>query len=494
MNTLKELTWKQERIAKINKYLETENRKDFIDDTYITSLINKRSTVDKPRIAELIARSKTIKGLSPEDAAYLINIDDKDVWEGLYEAARYVKNEVYGNRIVLFAPMYLSNECVNDCVYCGFRESNDAMKDKVMSYDEIKEEVKAFTSVGHKRVLTVFGEGPNSDANYIAGSMKTIYAVKNGNDEIRRVNINAAPQFVDEYKMIKQAQIGTYQVFQETYNKERYKQLHGKDHIKSIYKWRLFALHRAQEAGISDVAIGALFGIYDWRFEVLGLMYHAADMDREFGVGTHTISFPRFEPAINTPFYNNNKYKVTDDDMRRIVTVLRLSVPYTGMILTARETPEFRRELIQLGVSQTDAGTNIAIGGYTNGQDQVNKVMEKQQFEIGDKRSLDEYISELVDDGYIPSFCTADYRCGRVGCDFMALAKTGKMKKLCIPNAVLTFEEYLLDYASPAVKVKGEKLLNKYVEFVRGNATPAMHKQVEDYLARIRKGERDLYF
>jgi 2-iminoacetate synthase len=363
-----------------------------------------------------------------------------------------------------------------------------------LSFDEITEETKAFTKMGHKRVLAVFGEGPETSTDYIVGAMKAIYAAKNGRDEIRRVNINGAPQFVDEYKRIKEAGIGTYQVFQETYNKKRFKQLHGTKHIKSIYDWRLFALHRAQEGGISDVAIGALFGIYDWKFEVLGLIYHSADMDREFGVGSHTISFPRLEPAINTPFYDNNKYKVTDDDMRKIVTVLRMAVPYTGMILTCRETPEFRRELIKLGVSQTDAGTNIAIGGYKNGQQNVNKVMEKQQFELADKRSLDEYISELIDYGYIPSFCTADYRCGRVGCDFMELAKSGKIKKLCIPNAVLTFQEYLLDYASPEVKVKGTKLLNNYVQFVRDNFTPAMAKQVEDYLDRIKAGQRDLYF
>lgn len=488
------LDWKNDRIKKINEYLEKETRQDFIDDAYIESLIAKTSVVDMSRVKELMAKAKTLKGLTPEESAYLINIEDKEVWNLIYETARYIKNEVYGNRIVLFAPMYLSNECVNNCVYCGFRESNEAINLQVLSFDEIKEETKAFTSVGHKRVLAVYGEGPNTSAEYIAGSMKAIYEAKNGKDDIRRVNVNAAPMFVDEYKMIKAAGIGTYQIFQETYNKARYKQLHGTNHIKSIYKWRLFGLHRAQEAGISDVAIGALFGVADWKFEVLAMMYHAADMDREFGVGTHTISFPRLEPAINTPFYDNNKYKVTDDDMRKIVSLLRLSVPYTGMILTARETPEFRRELIKLGVSQTDAGTNIAIGGYKDGQIQVNKKMEKQQFEIADKRSLDDYISELIDDGYIPSFCTADYRCGRVGCDFMELAKAGKMKKLCIPNAVLTFEEYLLDYASPAVKEKGEKLLDKYVEFVKTNATPTMVEQLQKYLQRIKNGERDLYF
>lgn len=488
------MTWKTDRIQKINDWLLENKRKDFIDDAYIESLIAKPSVVDAVRIDSLIEKAKAKKGLTPEEAAYLINIDDRAVWEKLYETARYVKNEVYGNRIVLFAPMYLSNECVNDCLYCGFRESNEAQVLQRLSFDEIKAETKAFTKVGHKRVLAVFGEGPETNADYIAKSMKAIYEAKNGKDEIRRVNVNAAPMFVDEYKMIKDAGIGTYQVFQETYNKKRFAQLHGKNHIKSIYAWRLFALHRAQDAGISDVAIGALFGIYDWKFEVLGLLYHTQDMDREFGVGSHTISFPRLEPAINTPFYNNNKYKVTDDDMRKIVTVLRMAVPYTGMILTARETPEFRRELIKLGVSQTDAGTNIAIGGYQNGQNKVNEVMEKQQFEIADKRSLDDYISELIDFGYIPSFCTADYRCGRVGCDFMELAKSGKIKKLCIPNAVLTFQEYLLDYASPEVKAKGEKLLDKYLEFVKDNFNETMVKQVKDYLDRIKAGQRDLYF
>jgi 2-iminoacetate synthase len=494
MNLTTKTGWKLDRIEKIHKWLETNKRKDFIDDAYIESLIARPSVPDGQKIDGLIDKAKARKGLTPEEAAYLMNIEDKEIWEKLYETARYVKNEVYGNRIVLFAPMYLSNECVNDCLYCGFRESNSAQALQRLSYEDITRETKAFTKMGHKRVLAVFGEGPETNADYITGAMKAIYAAKNSKDEIRRVNINAAPQFVEEYKKIKAAGIGTYQIFQETYNKKRYAQLHGKNHIKSIYEWRLFGLHRAQDAGISDVAIGALFGVYDWKFEVLGLIYHSADMDREFGVGSHTISFPRLEPAINTPFYDNNKYKVTDDDMRKTVTVLRMAVPYTGMILTARETPEFRRELIKLGVSQTDAGTNIAIGGYQNGQQKVNKVMEKQQFEIADKRSLDEYISELVDMGYIPSFCTADYRCGRVGCDFMELAKSGKIKKLCIPNAVLTFQEYLLDYASPGVKEKGARLLNKYVDFVKANFTESMAKQVQDYLEKIKAGQRDLYF
>lgn len=487
------VSWRQDRINRIYKLLENDKRPDFIDDAYIEDLISKPSVFDRVKFNELIEKTKKLKGLTPEECAWILNIEDKEAWDVIYETSAFVKNEVYGNRIVLFAPMYLSNECVNNCVYCGFRESNEAKKISRLSYEQITEETKALASVGHKRVLAVFGEGPSSDAEYIAGAMKAIYAAKNGHNEIRRVNVNAAPMFVDEYKLIKEAQIGTFQIFQETYNKEMYIKLHGTNYVKSIYKWRLFGQHRAQEAGISDVAIGALFGLYKWKFEVIAMLYHSASMDNEFGVGSHTISFPRLEPALNTPYAAKSPYIVSDDDMKKIVSVLRLAVPYTGLILTARETPEFRRELIKLGVSQTDAGTNIAIGGYQSGKT-TNTEMEKQQFEIADKRSLDEFIGELVDFGYIPSFCTADYRCGRVGCDFMELAKTGKIKKLCIPNAVLTFKEYLLDYASPQVKKKGEKLLADYVEFVRKNYSESMAKQVTEALSKIDSGTRDIYF
>jgi 2-iminoacetate synthase len=489
MLTQKQLSWKQDRIRQVMKYLDEEKRPDFIDDGLIEGLIAAPSAIDRVKISELLTKAKALKGLTPGEAAYLMNINDNDIWNEIFATAMEVKLSVYGNRIVLFAPLYISDECVNDCVYCGYRSSNKEINHQGLTDDELRAEIRAMTDMGQKRIVAVYGEGPENDADYIAHSMEVIYSVKNGRGEIRRVNINAAPLFVDEYKKIKAAGIGTFQVFQETYNKARYKQLHGTDNVKSIYKWRLLSQHRAQEAGISDVAIGALFGIYDWRFEVMGLLYHAADMDREFGVGSHTISFPRLNPALNTPFYTKNQYKVTDEDMKKIIAILRLSVPYTGLILTARENPQLRHDLIKLGVSQIDAGSNIAIGGYQKGRD-----ASKEQFQLSDNRSLDDCISELVDEGYIPSFCTADYRCGRVGCEFMELAKSGKIKNLCIPNAVLTFEEYLLDYASPAVKDKGEKLLAGYVKFVRESYSAVMAKNVEDYLVRIKNGERDLYF
>ena len=483
-------TWRKDRLEKINTYLASEKRQDFIDDAYIESVIAKPSVYDRAVIDEIIEKATALKGLSPEEAAYLLNLKEPGVWENLGKAAMAVKQKVYGNRIVLFAPLYLSSRCVNNCVYCGFRETNEAITRKRLEKNEIEAEIKAMTAAGHKRIIAVYGEHPESDINYYADSVRTIYAVKNGPDKIMRVNVNAAPLFVEEYKIMKEVGIGTYQVFMETYHKETYRKMHPAVTIKGSYYWRLFAQHRAQEAGINDVAIGALIGLYDYRFEVLAMIMHSASMDKEFGAGSHTISFPRLEPASNTPFIKQAKHAVTDEDMKKIITVLRMAVPYTGLILTAREGGELRRELIKLGVTQTDAGSNIAIGGYAAAKENVNK----QQFELQDKRTLDNYISELIDDGYIPSFCTADYRCGRTGCEFMEFAKSGKIKNFCIPNAILTFKEYLIDYASPAVKVKGEKMIQDYLKFVRENYSPGMAGKTQQYIDRILKGERDLYF
>ncbi|HDQ26424.1 MAG TPA: [FeFe] hydrogenase H-cluster radical SAM maturase HydG [bacterium] len=482
--------WKQAKVEKIFRFLENNRRRDFIDDAGIESLISKKFTYDKDRAFAILSKARELKGLNQEEAAYLLAQDNPGFWEAAFDAAMAVKQGVYGNRIVLFAPVYMSAGCVNDCLYCAFRSSNSGVSREIMNHDRIASNIKALTAAGHKRILAVYAEGPGSDADYIAETMRTVYSVKNGHDEIRRVNVNAAPMFEEEYKTIKSAGIGTFQVFQETYKREFFEKVHGKGNIKSIYDWRLFALHRAQEAGISDVAIGALFGLYNWKYEVLALLAHSADMDREFGVGSHTISFPRLEPALNTPFASNSPYRVSDGDMRRIVAVLRLAVPYTGLILTAREEPSFRRELIKLGVSQTDAGTNIAIGGYSSGAADNSR----SQFEISDTRSLDGFIEELVDDGYIPSFCTADYRCGRVGCDFMNLAKSGRIKKLCMPNAVLTFKEYLLDYASPRVRQKGDALLMKYVEDIKKSYSADMARQLETDLERTQAGKRDIYY
>lgn len=491
MNNDPGMKWKEERQKRIAEYLKSEKRADFIDDAKIEELIAKPAKPDKGKISELIKKAMEIKGLTPEETAYLLGIDDQGVWEELFQAARRVKNEVYGNRIVLFAPLYLSNWCVNNCLYCGFRSSNKSIQYQNLSMEEVRKETEVLTSQGHKRLLVVYGEHPKSDIRYITDSMKTIYSVKKGHDEIRRVNVNAAPMFVDELRELKAAGIGTYQVFQETYHKKTFDRLHPRGSIKNEFLWRLFSQHRAQEAGVDDVALGALFGLYKWKFEVLALIYHALSMEKEFGVGSHTISFPRLEPALGTDFMKHSPHLVSDGDFRKVIAVLRLSVPYTGLILTARETPEFRREAIRLGVSQTDAGTRIAIGGYS--QSEKEHIPEKEQFRIADTRSLEAYIYELMEDGYIPSFCTAGYRCGRTGCEFMEIAKAGRVKNLCIPNAILTLKEYLLDYASEKTRALGEERIREYTGFVEKNNSEAMARTVREYLARIEKGERDLY-
>jgi 2-iminoacetate synthase len=468
------------------------SRSDFIDDDAITSWLERPAPFDRTRFDELIAKAGRCEGLSGEETAWLVNLKVEDAWQEVFRTAAKVKQAIYGNRIVLFAPLYLSNACVNDCAYCGFRVSNRAIERRTLSHDEVAAEVRSLTREGHKRLLLVAGEHAASDVGYLTSVIERIYAEKNGPDGIRRVNVNIAPLSVADYKRVRESKIGTLQVFQETYHKATYRKLHPAGTIKSDYHWRLFSQHRAQEAGISDVAIGALFGLYDWRFETVALVLHAADMDREFGVGSHTISFPRLEPAINTPFNDRSPWKVSDEDFRKIIAVLRLAVPYTGLILTARERPEFRRELLRLGVSQTDAGTRIAIGGYSEQKDGLSP--EREQFRIADTRSLDEFIAELVEDGYIPSFCTADYRCGRVGCDFMQITKAGNIRKLCIPNAVLTFKEYLLDYASAGTREKGDRLIGSYLEQLKRDYSEKSWKDTKDYLARIDSGVRDLYF
>jgi len=408
----------------------------------------------------------------------------------MFDTAFWIKNQVYGNRIVLFAPLYVSSPCVNDCVYCGFRHSNEAVEKRTLTMEELAEEVRVITSVGHKRVLAVFGEHPDSDVHYICRALETIYSTKEGRNEIRRANVNAAPLSKEEYEIVRDVGIGTYQIFQETYHQDTYRRLHPKGTLKHSYKWRLFALHRAYEAGIDNVAIGVLFGLFDWRFEVLGLLYHAMDMEREFGVGPHTISFPRLEPALNTPFTTRSPYLVKDEELKRIIAILRCAVPYTGLILTARERPELRRELIRLGVSQTDAGSRIAVGGYKEMEKET--IWDRQQFIINDTRSLDEFIYDLCQDGYIPSFCTAGYRAGRTGCHFMEFAKKGLVKNFCVPNAILTFKEYLLDYASPRTREMGESVIENYLQQVE-QWQPVLARKVREYLARMEAGERDLY-
>ena len=378
---------------------------DFIDDEAIENLIAKHRNPDKRRIRDIVDKSLSLHRLEPDETAALLNVEDETLWEEMFSAAGEVKNRVYGPRIVTFAPLYLSNLCVNSCLYCGFRKENTTEKRRRLTLDEVRAETEALVSMGHKRLIVVYGEHPSSGIDYMAETIQTIYDVKVGNGEIRRVNINAPPLSVEHYRRLQEIGIGTYQVFQETYHHPTYREVHPRG-IKADYRWRLYALHRAQEAGIDDVAIGALFGLYDWRFEVLGLLYHAIDLEEKFdGVGPHTISFPRLEPAPNSPLSTKSPYRVSDRDFIRLVTVLRLSVPYTGLIVTAREPAHIRRQCIRIGCTQTDASSRIGIGSYN--EKYTHQEAERQQFLLGDTRSLDEVIRELAGMGFLTSFCTA---------------------------------------------------------------------------------------
>ncbi|MGM0408795.1 MAG: [FeFe] hydrogenase H-cluster radical SAM maturase HydG, partial [Bacteroidota bacterium] len=398
-----------------------------------------------------------------------------------------LKEKVYGNRIVLFAPLYIGNKCTNNCKYCGFRTSNKDAIRQTLEDQQIVEEVEALEDNGQKRLILVYGEHPDYSPEYIAHTVKTVYGVKKGNGEIRRVNINAAPLDIDGYRIVKEAGIGTYQVFQETYHPEAYAQYHlgGK---KRDFDWRLTSLDRAQEAGVDDVGIGALFGLYDWRYEVLALVRHTNHFEACYNIGPHTISFPRIQDASSIDV--DPKYTVNDDEFVRLVAILRLAVPYTGMILTARESVNVRREVMQFGVSQIDGGTKLELGSYHESKNEEQN-LNREQFTINDSRSLGEIIDELIDTGYLPSFCTACYRLGRTGEHFMEFSVPGFIKRYCTPNAILTLAEYLEDYATPETAQKGWKLIDKEIRDLDG------FRRLDDLKNRIQKikqGERDMYF
>lgn len=460
---------------------------DFIDDAQLTALLE-RPRPDSRRVRDLVAKSLDKQALAVEETADLLLADDPELVEEIFAAARTLKETVYGNRIVLFAPLYIGSECINDCAYCGFRRSNPDAVRRTLELEEIRRQVTALEEKGQKRLILVFGEHPKYNAEFIAESVRTVYGVKVGHGEIRRVNINAAPFDKEGYEIVKEAGIGTYQVFQETYHHPTYAQVHPRLTAKGDYLWRLDALSRAMEAGLDDVGIGALFGLYDWRFEVLGLVRHALFLQELYGVGPHTISFPRLRPASGVQL--DEQWQVADRDFLRLIAILRLSVPYTGMILTAREDAALRRQALSFGVSQIDAGTRIELGGYTEAGD--TQCMEREQFTIGDVRSLDEVMRELVVDGHVPSFCTACYRLGRTGEHFMEFAIPGFIKRFCTPNALTTLLEYLVDYGSEETRAAGERII---AEELAKLPEDALKRELVSRLDRIRTTEdRDLYF
>ena len=461
-----------------------EPMRPFIDADEIWELLNRTAPVDE-EVDRVIDRSLNKHRLTLREVATLLNAATPSQIRKIKEGARELKRNIYGNRVVLFAPLYVGNKCSNECTYCGFRSSNKAQLRKTLSGEELVKEIEALEDNGQKRLILVYGEHAEYDPAFIAETVRTAYRVKKGNGEIRRVNINAAPLTIEGFRTVKEAGIGTYQIFQETYHPEAYRQYHlrGK---KADYNNRLTALDRAQEAGLDDVGIGALFGLYDWRFEVMALVRHTNHLEACYNVGPHTISFPRIKDA--SMLHLGDRHFVTDEDFSRLVAILRLAVPYTGMILTAREPAALRDELLQFGVSQIDGGTHIELGGYT--QKEQKQDLNKEQFLIHDDRSLNEIIEELLAQDMLPSFCTACYRLGRTGEHFMEFSVPGFIKRFCTPNAMLTLAEYLVDYAPAETARKGWEVIDRNMKQL--NETVGV--EVDDRIKRIKRGERDLYF
>jgi len=462
--------------------------KDFIDDLNIEAILEKSKHPLPQRVREIIDKARELKGLTPPEVAVLLQTEDDELVSLILQTAHKIKEDIYGNRLVLFAPLYIANLCANNCLYCGFRRDNKELNRVALTMDQITKEVQVLEREGHKRLLMLCGEHPSrSSLDYFMEAIETAYAVKTENGgEIRRINVEIAPLEVDEYKELKKTGIGTCVLFQETYHHETYKIMHPSGPKKDYVK-RLTAMHRAQEGGINDVGIGALFGLYDYKYEVLGLLLHALQLEKDCGVGPHTISVPRLEPAFNAPAAIAPPHPVSDHDFKKLVAILRMAVPYTGMILSTRETPALRSEVFALGISQISAGSRTNPGGY---QDDTSDAFRAAQFNLGDTRTLDEVILDIAERGHIPSFCTACYRLGRTGKDFMDLAKPGLIQKFCQTNALFSFKEYLLDYASPRTREAGEALIE---EMLDSTFKTKRKKVVTDRLKKIHDGERDVY-
>ena len=466
--------------------IEDVSMKPFIDEEEIWHYLEITQNPAPERVMEIIAKSLRKNRLSLEETAVLLNTKDPQLINEIKQGAKTLKENVYGKRIVLFAPLYIGNNCTNNCLYCGFRTGNKKQERTTLSNIELIEQVKQLEDDGHKRLILVFGEHPKYSPDFIADSVRTVYSVKHKNGEIRRVNINAAPFDIEGFKTVKASGIGTYQIFQETYHPETYEKVHQAG-MKRNYDWRLTALDRAQEAGIDDVGIGALIGLFDWRFDVMSLVRHVNHFEAVYNVGPHTISFPRIQKASG--FEIDKRYEVNDEDFTKLVAILRLAVPYTGLILTAREPAHIRDEVLQYGVSQIDGGTNIELKGYTQKGREQN--LDLEQFTINDARSLEDVMLELVEKEYIPSFCTACYRLNRTGEHFMEFSVPGFIKRFCQPNAMLTFAEYLEDYATPEIKEKGYALIQKNLQEYPNNE---FKNKVITRLENIKEGKRDLYF
>ena len=458
----------------------------YVNEQAIIDCLDHTIQPEPARIRAIFAKAREMQGLTFDEVATLIALQDRELTEELFSIARAVKEEIYGSRLVLFAPLYISNRCTNECSYCAYRASNRELHRITLTQEQIAAEIKVIVKQGHKRVLVVAGESyPNSNSlEYVYKAIETVYATRSGNGEIRRANVNIAPLTVEDFRHLKATGIGTYQCFQETYHRPTYAKVHTHGR-KADYDWRATVMDRAMEAGIDDVGIGPLFGIYDWRYELLAMLQHIHHLEERFGCGPHTISVPRLEPAAGTDFTATTPWTVSDADFLKLIAIIRLAVPYTGMIMSTRESAEVRRKSFQMGISQTSAGSRTDPGGYELAQGDFNS----SQFAVGETRPIDEIVREIAEMGFTPSFCTACYRLGRTGTDFMDIAKPGEIKYHCEPNALSTFTEYLEDYASPATKAVGEQLM-----LYRIQQMDAKQKRIATPMIQaVRSGKRDVF-
>lgn len=456
----------------------------FIDHQYIYNLLAKYQEVSKEQIQEVLDKAKLKRGLSHDDIAILLQTEDEEQLNQIYRIAGEIKRAIYGKRIVLFAPLYVSDYCVNNCVYCGYQKCNEFTRRK-LAQDEVAEEVKILESMGHKRIALELGEDPvNAPIEYVLECLDTIYKTQKDNGMIRRANVNIAATTVENYKKLKEAGIGTYILFQETYHKPTYEAMHPKS-LKSDYNYHLTAFDRAMEGGVDDVGAGVLFGLSDYKFEVLALMIHNEHLEEKFGVGFHTISVPRLKQAGGMKL-EDFPHLVSDKEFKKLVTIIRLAVPYTGIILSTRENGEMRKELLKYGVSQMSAGSSTGVGGYK----QRELGNESVQFKTADGRTSMDVIKELLRDGYIPSYCTACYRKGRTGDRFMSLAKSGNIQYVCEPNAIMTLMEFVLDYGDDEVHELAMEVINREIENIKRDD---IRQLVKNNIEKLKNGERDLY-
>lgn len=455
-----------------------------INEDYVNEILSEAKTADDMQVQKVLDKAREGQGLSHREVALLLQTSDNDKIKQIFEIAGSIKKRIYGNRIVLFAPLYISNYCVNDCVYCGYRRSNKINRRR-LTMQEIQKEVTILEKMGHKRLALEMGEdSKNCDIDYVLNAIDAIYKTKNENGNIRRVNVNIAATTVENYERLKEIGIGTYILFQETYNKKDYDKYHP-NCIKGDYEYHISAFDRAMEAGIDDVGAGVLFGLSEPKFEVLSLMIHNEYLEKKFGVGFHTISVPRLKKAegMSLDMFPN----LVDDEMfKKIVAIIRIAVPFTGMILSTREAPDLRREVIKYGISQISAGSCTGVGGYK----EYDSGKNVDQFNLSDHRKPIEILKELVGDKHLPSYCTACYRKGRTGDRFMSLAKSGQIQYVCQPNAILTFWEYILDYGDDELKEKGMELINSEIEMINREDIKIFLKEG---IKKLGNGQRDIY-